>query len=403
MHVTSANLTDLTDPATPGEDDAFVHADEVSRCVTELARFSKRYKPLLTRSDQEVHLQMYLEGLVSGLERKSIEPIAYAHDVPRRGLQRFVGEGSWSDDDLRTEMRSHVVDEIGEKDGVLIIDGSGFAKKGENSVGVKRQWCGRLGKVENCQLGMFLAYSTSRGAALVDAELYLPKEWAEDDERRAQTHVPREMEFRTSWKIFDDLLLKHGRHVPHSWIVGDDEFGRPSSFRDRLAGRGERYLLEVPCNTAVRRPPDWPGRKSKWCSVARRAKRLPTDRWRRITVRNGEKGPIEVLAYSTRVETKRRTGGAREEVLLIMRTLDESQTWYFLASRDAPVDEATLVRVASHRHRIEELFATAKGDAGLDHYEVRSFVGWHHHMTLSLLAVWFLVLEHRRLEKKRLQ
>jgi SRSO17 transposase len=343
---------------------------------------------------------MYLEGLVSGLERKSIEPIAYAHDVPRRGLQRFVGAGSWSDTAIRTEMRRHIVDEIGTEEATFVIDGSCFPKKGNDSVGVARQWCGRLGKVDNCQVGVFLGYSTPSGCTLVDAELFLPDAWAEDQDRRAQTHVPAEVTARSSWEIADELLVRHSAEMPHGWIVGDDEFGRPSKFRDRLAARGEKYLLEVPQNTSVRRPPDWPGRKAKWCTVAERNKHVPSQAWKRVTVRNGERGPIEVLAYSTRVETRRRSGGAREEVLLIMRSLDGAQLWYFLACKEAPVDETLLVRVAAHRHRIEEVFATAKGDAGLDHYEVRSWVGWHHHMTLSMLAVWFLILEHRRLEKK---
>jgi SRSO17 transposase len=384
----------------PAIDDELVRPADISRCIAELSSFAERYKPMLVRADQEVHLGMYLEGLVSGLERKSIEPIANAHDVPRRALQHFVGAGKWSDAEMRSELQQHVVQEIGDPEGVLIIDGSGFPKKGEDSVGVARQWCGRLGKVDSCQLGVFVAYSAPRGSTLLDAELYLPEAWVADAVRRKKTHVPRKTKYRTNWELADGLLQRLGQKVPHAWIVGDDEFGRPSKFRDRLADRGERYLLEVPCNTQVRRPPDWPGRKAKWCSVALRKKRLPVNKWERITVRNGEKGPIEVLAYCTRVETKRRSAPSREETLLVMCSLDGTQTWYFLAPKGTELDTAALVRVASYRHRIEEVFATSKGDVGLDHYEVRSWVGWHHHMTLSMLALWFLVLERRRLEKK---
>lgn len=392
--------TNIAVPSPLPHDDETVPPAEIAKSLAHLSVFAQRYKPLLTRKEQEGHLQMYLEGLVSGLERKSIEPIATAHDVPRRGLQRFVGEGSWEDDLLRKEMRRHVGQELGDADAVLVLDGSGFPKKGEDSVGVARQWCGRLGKVDNCQVGVFLAYSAPRGRALVDTQLYMPKEWTQDDARRVKCHVPKATKYRSIWKIADDLLRENSPHLPHSWIVGDDEFGRPSEFRDLLAERGDKYLLEVPCNTSVRRPPNWPGRSAKWCSLKERADRVSADRWKHITIRDGEKGPINVLAYCTRVETKRRQGGPREEVLLVMRSVDGNQAWYFLASNNAPVDEEILVRVASHRHRIEELFATGKGDAGLDHYEVRSWVGWHHHMTLSMLAVWFLVLEHRRLEKK---
>jgi SRSO17 transposase len=256
--------------------------------------------------------------------------------------------------------------------------------------------------VDNCQIGVYLAYSTPRGFTLLDAELYLPEAWASDAARRAKTHVPDEVTFRTSWEIADDLLMRVGPHVPHRWVVGDDEYGRPSAFRDRLADRGEHYLLEVPCNTQVRRPIHWPGRRQKWCSVKARKERLPLSKWTRLTVRDGEKGPIEALAFCTRVETKRRGADPREETLLVVRALRGGQTWYFLASKDAPLDVAELVRVAGHRHHIEQAFEFAKSEVGLDHYEVRSWVGWHHHMTLSMLALWFLTLERRRLGKKLL-
>lgn len=394
----------MSDAAVGGPlfDNEAVHADDIAKCTAGLSAFAARYKPLLARSDQEVHLGVYLEGLLSGLERKSIEPIANAHDIYRRPLQHFVGAGKWSDRDLRAEMQRHVVREVGSPDGVLVIDGSGFAKKGEESVGVARQWCGRLGKVDNCQIGVFLAYSAPGGSALLDADLYLPANWADDPVRRAKTHVPPDIEFQTSWELADALLQRVGPLMPHAWVVGDDEFGRPSEFRDRLADRGERYLLEVPSNTSVRRPPRWPGRKARWGSVARRKAKHPREKWVRLTVRDGDKGPIEVFAFCTRVETKRTGKGARprEETLLVMRTITDSQTWYLLAPAGTKLDTASLVQVASHRHHIEQLFGMAKGEVGLDHYEVRSWVGWNHHITLSMLALWFLVVERRRLGKK---
>jgi SRSO17 transposase len=386
---------------TPTFDDEFVRAEDIAICLQKLAAFADRYKPLLTRSDQERHLDVCLEGLVSGLERKSIEPIANAHDLRRRPLQHFVGAGKWSDLAIRAEMRRHIVEKVGDPDGVLVIDGSGFQKKGVDSVGVARQWCGRLGKIENCQVGIFVAYSTPTAYTLLDCELYLPDDWAADAVRREKTHVPRDIKFRKGWEIADALLRRIGPDVPHAWIVGDDEFGRPTEFRDRLADRGAHYLLEVPSNTRVRRPPSWPGRRSKWCTVSKRRARRSPERWQRITIRDGEKGPVEVFAFSTRVLTERRGAPAREEVLLVMRTIDNKQTWYFLAPKGTKLDTVALVRVAAHRHHVEEVFAMAKGEVGLDHYEVRSWIGWHHHMTLSMLALWFLVLERRRLKKKR--
>lgn len=384
------------------KDPEHISGAAVATCLSSLAVFLRRYQDQVQRVEQEGHLQVYVEGLVSGLERKSVEPIATAHGLYRRPLQHFVGAGKWSDAQVRGEMRRHIVEEIGDPEGVLVLDGSSFHKQGPESVGVARQYCGRLGKIDNCQTGIYVAYSTPRGFTLLDTDLYLPHEWIDDPERRAKTYIPDDAQFRTNWQIADDLLVRLGPQVPHGWVTGDDEYGRPTEFRDALAGRGERYLLEVPNNTLVRRPSHWPGRASKWGSVRRRKDRRPDHKWRRITVRDGEKGPIEVLAFCTRVETKRQGAPARLETLLVMQAVSGGKTWYFLGSADAPLDVAELVRVASHRHHIEQAFEFAKGECGLAHYEVRSWVGWQHHMTLSMLALWFLTLERRRLGKKLL-
>lgn len=379
-----------------------ISARAVATCLASLVMFLQRYKPQVQRAEQQRHMQVYVEGLVSGLERKSIEPIATAHDLYRRPLQHFVGAGRWSDAEVRATMHDHIVEELGDPAGVLIVDGSGFHKQGSESVGVARQYCGRLGKVDNCQVGIYVAYSTPRGFTLLDADLYLPKEWAQDAERRDKTYVPKELEFRTNWQIADQMLARLGPQVPHAWVVGDDEYGRPAEFRDRLAERGEKYLLEVPSNTQVRRPLHWPGRTRRWSSVRQRREAHQDRKWKRFTLRDGEKGPIEVQAFCTRVETRRPSGPARQETLLVMQAVRGGQTWYFLAPPDVPLDVGTLVRVAAHRHHIEQVFELAKGECGLAHYEVRSWVGWQHHMTLSMLALWFLTLERRRLGKKLL-
>jgi SRSO17 transposase len=370
--------------------------------MSSLAAFLRPYQSQVQRAEQQQHLKVYVEGLVSGVERKSIEPIATAHGLYRRPLQHFVGAGKWSNDQVRDQMCRHVVQEIGNAAGVLILDGSGVHKQGNESVGVARQYCGRLGKIDNCQVGIYVAYSTPRGFTLLQSDIYLPQEWIDDPVRREKTYVPADVQFRTNWQIADDLLKGLCPHVPHAWIVGDDEYGRPTEFRDRLADRGERYLLEVPCSTVVRRPSNWPGRAQKWSSVRRRKDRHPAKKWKLLTIRDGDKGPIEVRAFCTRVQTKRNGAPARQETLLVMQALRGGQTWYFLAPKDAPLDAAELVGVAAHRHHIEQAFAFAKGECGLAHYEVRSWVGWQHHMTLSMLALWFLTLERRRLGKKLL-
>jgi SRSO17 transposase len=391
--------------------DAEVSPDDVRGCRDHITRFLKRYLPLFYREEQRGHAGAFVRGLLSGLPRKSIEPIAAQAGVPRKNLELFVGCGVWDDEKVMAEMRRHVREELAEQDGVIVLDPSAFPKKGTHSCGVARQWCGRLGKKENCQLGVFLAYVSSKGHAPLDRRLYLPKDWVDDAVRREECHVPAEVTYRKTWEIAHDLLGRSGPDVPHKWVVGDDEFGRASEFRAALRKDGKRYVLDVPCNTNIRdldgrRPPrkkarKGPKRKVPFVRVDTWARKLPADRWTRLTIRGGAKGPLEVEAVSARVcaRMKRRIGP--EERLLVLRTLDPHPDWTYSmsnASPDEPLVE--LVRARSSRHQVEEVLQEGKGEVGLAHYEVRSWVGWHHHVTLALLALWFLVLERGRMGGK---
>jgi SRSO17 transposase len=272
---------------------------------------------------------------------------------------------------------------------------------------VGRQWCGRLGKQENCQRGIFLAYADAGGYAPLDRRLYLPRDWADDAARRARCHVPEEVEFREGWRIAAELIERSGPGLPHSWVVGDDEFGRPAHFRAWLRQHDERYVLDVPSDTVVRdlecpRPPDRRAGHGRLRAVPFRrvdawAAAQPDARWVRLTIRAGERGPLRVDAMAVRVRTRLEHRLGPEERLVVMRTVEaEPETHYALsdAAADVPLEE--LVRSRFARHKIEEVFEAAKGEVGLAHYEVRSWVGWHHHVTLSLLALWFLCCERRR-------
>jgi len=391
--------------------DAEVSAGDVRGCRDHIARFLKRYLPLFYREEQRGHAAAFVRGLLSGLERKSVEPIAAQAGVPRKDLQYFVGGGGWDDDKVMAELRRHVREELAEADGIIVLDPSAFPKKGTHSCGVARQWCGRLGKKENCQLGVFLAYVSSRGHAPLDRRLYLPKDWIDDPARRAECHVPEDVTYRKTWEIAHDLLRRSGPDTLHKWVVGDDEFGRASEFRAALRDDGERYVLDVPCNTNIRdlngrRPPRKKAhkgakRKVPFVRVDTWARKLPADRWTRLTIRDGAKGPLEVEAVSARVCAKRSRRIGPEEQVLVIRTLDPQPDWTYSLSNappDTPLVE--LVQVRSSRHRVEEVFQQSKGEVGLAHYEVRSWVGWHHHITLALLAVWFLVLERGRMGGK---
>lgn len=387
--------------------DATVSPQAVRACAERLTEFLGRYLPLFYRKEQRELLHLAVEGRLSGLERKTSEPIARQADRPRRGLQRFVGEGNWDDETVTAELRQQVSEELADPNGVWVLDPSAFPKKGTESCGVQRQWCGRLGKKDNCQVGVFLAYAAARGHTLVDRRLYLPESWAQDEERREKCQVPTEVTYQPKWQIGLELIARN-REVPHGWVAADDEFGRVTEFRQALRDNGEHYVLDVPCNTLVRdldervrrrgrkRP-----RKPPFRRVDTWLRRQPNTRWQEVEIRGGAKGPLRarVLRAPVQTRSKGRVGG--EECLLVIRSLEaQPRTWYTLSDAAPRVPTTTLVGVHAERHRVEEALQEGKGEVGLAHYEVRSWTGWHHHMTLCLLALLFVVLEKLRLGKK---
>jgi len=217
--------------------DAEVAAAAVRSCADRLTAFAQRYLPLFHRTEQRDHALTVLRGKLTGLQRKTTEPIATLAGRKRRPLQLFVGAGGWDDRAVRDELRRHVAAELADPDGVFILDPSTFPKKGDASCGVARQWCGCLGKIDNCQVGVFLAYASRRGQALLDARLYLDEDWAADRRRRARTYVPAEVAFAAKWRIGLGLLDRARADLPGGWVAADDEFGRCAAFRAELRGR----------------------------------------------------------------------------------------------------------------------------------------------------------------------
>ncbi len=394
--------------------DAEVTPAQVQGCRRRLGQFLERYVPRFYRKEQGHHARIVVEGLLSGLERKTAEPIARDHGVPRKPIQFFVGSGKWDDEAVMAELRRHVVETLSDPEGVLVFDPSAFPKKGTHSCGVARTWCGRLGKVENCQIGLFLAYATGRGQGPLDRRLYLAKDWAADRARRAECHVPKEVKFQERWRMALAMVDRHGASVPHAAVAAADEFGRVEAFRAGLRARQEAYVLDVPCSTPVRdlqarRPPRRAGQKTRrrevpFCHVDQWAAAQRAERWQEFTVQNGTKGPIRVQALMTRVRTRWKKRLGPEEWLLVIRHWESDGSTpdlsYHLAWAPQEASLEQWVRRHARRHQIEQMLAQGKGEAGLDHYEVRSYIGWHHHMTLSLLALWFLSLERQVLGKK---
>lgn len=376
-----------------------------------LEAFVKPFAACLQRQEQEEHALTYVQGLLSNVERKNVESIAYHHDQDRRALQHFVGTSAWDHRPLVARLVEQVSAALGASDGVIIFDPSGFQKKGRDSIGVQRQWIGRLGKVDNGQVGVYMGYASRHEHALVDMRIYLSKDWAQDRQRRTKCGVPKEVRFRTRHELALQMLAEHGARLPHQWIAGDDEMGRSSRFRRDLRDLQETYLLAVPSNTLIRdlnaAAPAYRGRgphpKPPWQRVDAWAAALPTSAWTRVDVRDGHKGPLVVEIVTARVAArtdKRRVGP--EETLVVMRARDELgilKLDYYLSNASGATPLAEFARVAKAEHRIEECLQRAKSEAGLADYEVRTWRGWYHHQTLSLLATWFLVEETRRGKK----
>jgi len=385
----------------------------LDRVVPRLERFMDPFIDKLVRREQAEHAGTIVQGLLSDLEHKNAESIAYRFGQERMPLQWFIGTSPWDDLPLRDELVRQVGEQLGESDGVIIFDPSGFPKSGKESVGVARQWCGRLGKVDNCQVGIYMGYASSREHALVDMRLYLPKEWTKDRKRREKAGIPKEIRYRTRHQLCLEMLENNGEKLPHSWIAGDDEMGRPYWFRRRLNELGERYMLAVPSNTLVRDlhvdPPEYSGSGRRpnrpWTRVDKWTQSLGKKDWNTIDVRDGAKGPIIVEAVKRQVIGRTDKGvEGHEEVLVVIRYKDRDdrrvvKTDYYLSNGTFDIELADFVRVAKAEHRIEECIQRSKSEAGLADYEVRTWRGWHHHQTLSLIATWFLVTETRRGKK----
>jgi len=388
--------------------EAEVKPDALEGLLERLKAFVQPFAASLKHPSQRQHAEEYVAGLVSNLQRKNVAAIAYLHEQDRQPLQKFIGQKPWDARPMIGELARQIGAVLGQAKGVLVLDPSGVVKQGQASVGAARQWCGRVGKVENCQVGVYLGYVSGKEQALVDARLYLPKEWTKDKQRCRRAGVPKEVGFRTRHDLALEMLREHRRVLPHGWVTGDDEMGRNSGFRQPLRGMNEQYLLAVPGHTLVRdldaTPPVYRGsgqlpkvpfqRADSWIKGGRN--------WLRIEVRPGEKGPLVVEAVKARVQTKLGPRNGPEETLVIFRQRQGRKTIkhdYCLSNAPLATPLREFARVLTAEHRIEECLRRAKGEAGLAQYQVRTWRGWHHHQTLTLMATWFLTQEKRRGEK----
>jgi len=361
----------------------------------ELAELKGRLVSLFHRSETREQVSLYLDGLIGGVERKNGWQLAeHAGDESPWRMQAVLGRGFWDAEHARDICRNYVVDRLGDPAGVLILDETGFVKKGTHSVGVARQYSGTAGRIENCQIGVFLSYASPKGHALIDRRLYLPQDWSEDAERRTETHVPDDVVFATKPKIGTAMVkaaLDAG--VPCSWVLGDCVYGSDKGLRMMLENHGKPYVLCVRGNERLVIDGSFRSRTAE--NVA--ADLTPQD-WHRLPAGQGSKGPR--LYDWARVRLLRLQAPPLEHWLLIRRsTADPTDMAFFVTFAAHTTELRDLAAVAGLRWTIEECFQSAKGETGLDQYEARSWHAWHRHVTLSMLAFAFLAgLRARLLE-----
>jgi SRSO17 transposase len=386
----------------------------------EMDLFLERYAQCFGREEAQAHARQYVQGLLVKGERRNAENIAEAIEGGVvRNLQKFVGQGRWQDDTVLEEMQHHAVTELGDPDGVINVDETGFPKKGTKSVGVKRQYAGCLGRVDNCQIGVFASYMTPAGHVLLDRRLFLPEEWANDPERRQEAGVPAEVVFRTKPELALEMIRSADeRGVPFRWVGGDSLYGDSPVFVQGVRELDKWYVLDVsstmhvwlsepeviPAGTKGKRgrPRTRATVKTKPIPVGEVLASLPQVVWQRMVVAEGSQGPRTYEYAEVTVWFSEEGIPSGPERLLIRRTLSQkAEIKYHRTNTPAAIPLRKVAEVAGTRWSVEEDFQTGKGDCGLDEYETRGWVGWHHHTALAMLALWLLVLQKRRLGEKR--
>lgn len=414
-------------PATPPPSgrppDLTITPNQVTNLLPELKRYHERFSPLFRRKEQRRWSLLYMQGQFMEIRRKSIAPIAWAVEGgDKQGLHEFIAVGSWDDEAILEEHRRFVAETLGHPDGGLIIDGTSFPKKGTYSVGVARQWCGALGKVANCQTSVLAAYASPEGCTPVDFRLYLPESWFEEayQERWERCRIPEGTTFRTQPELAGDMIERLHREqvLPFRWVTIDEQFGQNTVLLDRIRDAGLWYLAEVPHSTQVwarrprtsmppRRPRGRPPSRAQLASgeppavrVDELARRIEPDQWQSYRIKEGAKGPLVAEFAALRAVAVRDKLPAQEVWVIFRRKLGpapELKVYLSNAPADTPLE--TFVYYSGMRWPIETAIEEAKSELGMDHYEVRGWKGWHHHMTMTLLSHHLLIHMREKLKK----
>jgi SRSO17 transposase len=352
-----------------------------------LGELHERVGHRFARSEARERVKRYLLGLLGRAERKNGWQLAEAiGERDLQGVQRLLNSAKWDADEVRDDLRSYVVEHLADEEtSILIVDETGFLKKGEKSVGVARQYTGTAGDTVNCQVGAFLAYASKKGAAFVDRALYLPKAWANDAERRVEAGVPERIVFRNKIELAELMLERvFASGVPARWVVADSFYGRSHAFREWLEERQRPYAVMVPKTNSV----PLGGRKKK---IEQHVERLPENAWSEVRPARdgGGRRPWEWACLDLAADPEK---GMRRWLLVRRSTDDPEDRGFYQAYGPEGTSIEELVGVCQDRWAVEECFAETKGEVGMDHYEVRRWDAWHRHVTLCLLAHAFLVV-----------
>lgn len=363
---------------------------EVQEWADGLAELDSLIGPRFARAEPRERAMHYVRGLLSGEERKNSWTLSeQVGNATPDGMQRLLSTTDWDPDAVRDDLYGYVIDHLGDSAGVLVLDETGFLKKGRRSAGVQRQYSGTAGRIENCQIGVFLAYATDAGRTLLDRELYLPRSWTDESARCAEAGIPGEVEFATKPELAIRMLRRaRAAGTPAAWVTADEVYGQHSGLRSAIEELGMSYVLAVPCSQHVMATDTTLVGE---CRADELIAALPAQAWRTRSPGNGAKGQRRYSWARTRVR-----GSNRPEAtywLLARRSLtDPTDIAYYLCHAPARTTLAELARVAGSRWAIEETFRTAKGETGLDQYQVRQWAGWYRHITLSMLAHAFLTV-----------
>lgn len=374
-----------------------VQRQEIAGWSTSLEALHERLAMHFARPEPRRRVRAYLEGLLGGAERRNGWHLAEAAgEQTPYGMQRLIAQASWDADQVRDDLRRYVIEHLGSPTATLVLDETGFLKKGTKSAGVARQYSGTAGRVENCQIGVFLAYAAPTGAALIDRELYLPKEWTDDPRRCRGAGIPEEVAFATKPQLARQMLERaFAAEVPHAWVVADEVYGQDRQLRRWLEARGEAFILAISAQERRRIVTD---EGIETVRVDDLAASFPPEAWERLSAGTGAKGErlYEWAFWTGRPEE------AQPHVrgLLVRRSLsDPSKRAYYAVFAPQGATLAELVQIAGSRWSIEIAFEAAKQEVGLDQYEVRQWHAWYRFITLAIFAHAFLAAQRARTEK----